>query len=92
MLSPTERTLRARIGAHALHATHDPRQTTAAARAASRSALDRRLLDLIDPDGTLAPAERARRLEHARGAHFGQLALKRAKAQRAKRGKAVRGA
>lgn len=82
MLSPSQRSLRARIGAHALHAKHDPNETTAAARAASGSALDRRVLELIDPDGSLSPDDRARRLEHARSAHFGQLALKRSKARR----------
>ncbi len=33
-LSPAERTLRARLAAHTLHAKHDARETTAKARAA----------------------------------------------------------
>jgi hypothetical protein len=33
-LSPAERSLRARLAAHSMHARHDPRETTTAARAA----------------------------------------------------------
>jgi hypothetical protein len=36
----------------------------------------------VDPDGTLPPAERARRAEHARKAYFAKLALKSAQARR----------
>ncbi|MFC4369972.1 hypothetical protein ACFOZ2_03765 [Citricoccus nitrophenolicus] len=35
-----------------------------------------------DPDGTLMPAERARRAEHLRKAHFQRLALKSAQSRR----------
>ena len=87
MLDRTARTLRGRIGAHRLHATHDPRETTAAARAAARTALDERLLAEIDPEHTLPEAERARRLQHARKAHFAALALKAAQARRRKAGR-----
>lgn len=38
----------------------------------------------VDPDGTLPPDERARRAEHKRKAYFGRLALKSAKARRAR--------
>ena len=38
----------------------------------------------VDPDGTLEPAERARRAESARKAHFARLALKSAQARRKK--------
>jgi hypothetical protein len=41
----------------------------------------------VDPDGILEPAERARRAESARKAHFGRLALASAKARRARSGK-----
>ncbi|WP_370332603.1 hypothetical protein [Mycolicibacterium hippocampi] len=36
----------------------------------------------VDPDGTLPSAERARRAEHARKAHFQRMALKSAQARR----------
>ena len=84
-LSPAERTLRARIGAHTLHATHDSTALTAPARAAARDALDERLLADIDPESSLSSDERARRLGHARSAHFARLALKSAKTRRVRR-------
>lgn len=40
----------------------------------------------VDPDGVLAPAERARRAAHARKAYFARLALKSAQARRRRRG------
>jgi len=67
-----------RIGAHALHATHDPRETTAPARAAF---LDR-FQKQADPDGTLDPAERARRAHHLRAAYFTRLAIRSAQVRR----------
>jgi hypothetical protein len=69
------------MGAHTLHATHDPRETT---RAGREKFLER--FDLqVDPDGTLDPAERARRAEHARKAYFAGLALKSARARAARK-------
>ena len=85
MLSPSERTLRARIGAHSLHAKHDPRVTTAPGRKAAADKLNARLLAEIDPHNELPETERARRLEHARKAHFSRLALGRVKKQRISR-------
>lgn len=82
MLTPTEATLRGRIGSFRLHALYDSRETTAAAREASKTALDRRLLAEVDPDEALDPAERDRRLGYARKAHFARLALASAKARR----------
>jgi len=67
-----------RIGAHALHATHDPKITTIPARRAFLDRFDRE----ADPDGTLDPAERARRASHLKRAYFGRLALKSAQARR----------
>ena len=84
MLTPSERSLRARIGAHSVHAKYDSRELTEAARKASRSSLDQILLAAIDPDHTLPDAERARRLEHARRAHFARLALRSAQARQRK--------
>ncbi len=86
MLSPSELSLRGRIGAHRTHALHDPVETTASARVASATALDGRLLAEIDPEGLLTEEERAKRLQHARKAHFAQLALKSATTRRKKAG------
>lgn len=81
-LTPQQRSLRARLAAHAMHAKNDPRVTTANGRAAF---LDK-FLDEVDPDRTLPEAERNRRAEHARKAHFTRLALLSAKARAAKAG------
>jgi hypothetical protein len=80
-LTGPERSLRGRIGAYALHSQHDPRVTTAPARAAF---LDRFTRE-VDPDGVLPEAERQRRAEYARKAYFAGLALKSAKARRSRR-------
>jgi hypothetical protein len=69
--------LRGRIGAHRLHATHDSREITQAARTAFLS----KFLAEADPDGVLPEAERLRRAEHARKAYFARLALKSARAR-----------
>ena len=81
-LTPAERTLRARLAAHTMHAQHDARDTTAAARAAFLARFEVE----VDPDGVLTPEERRRRAEHARSAYFTRLAFERAKARRAERG------
>lgn len=82
MLTPAERTLKAEIAAHESWArTPDRAARTAPAR---KAALDR-FEKQVDPDGTLLPAERARRAEHARKAHFKRLALKSAQARRKSR-------
>jgi len=78
LLAPAERRLRARIGAFALHAKRDAKETTGAARAAFLSGFERE----VDPDGRLEPAERARRAASARKAHFARLALRSAQARR----------
>jgi hypothetical protein len=69
-LSPSERVLRARLAAYVLHARHDPRETTAAAR----RAFDQRFLDQVDPDRRLPERERHRRADAARHAYFVRLA------------------
>lgn len=79
-MSPEERSERARIAAHRLHATHDSRTITANARAAF---LDRFARE-VDPDGTLSPEERDRRAAHARKAYFRALALRSAQTRRQK--------
>ena len=80
-LTPAERTLRARLAAHAMHARHDARQTTLAARVAFLGRFETE----VDPDSTLPLAERRRRAEHARRAYFTRLALASAKARRVRR-------
>ncbi len=78
-LTHSELTLRARLASHASWAqTSDPSARTAPARQAFLDRFERE----VDPDGTLPPAERARRAEHARKAYFTRLALASAKARR----------
>lgn len=79
-MTPSERVLRARLAAYALHAKYDARETTAAARAAF---LDRFERD-VDPDGVLSAPERQRRAQAARKAYFTRLALRSAQARRAR--------
>jgi hypothetical protein len=79
-LSSGERSQRASIAAHRLHATYDSGELTAPARAA---ALARFELE-VDPDGVLPETERLRRADHAKRAYFRALALKSAKARRAR--------
>jgi hypothetical protein len=86
-VSPSERTLRARLAAHMLHARRDPRHTTANGRAAFLARFERE----VDPDGTLDPAECRRRAEQARRAYFTRLSLAAIQAKRAKRAAPARG-
>jgi hypothetical protein len=86
-VSPAERSLRARLAAHTLHARRDARQTTALARAGFLARFERE----VDPDGVLDPSERRRRAEHARRAYFTRLALAAVVARRAKRAEQVGG-
>ena len=72
LLSPEQRVMRAKLGAYALHATHDPRETTKPGREAFLNSFERQ----VDPDGVLSPEERHRRAASARKAHFYRLALK----------------
>jgi len=76
--TPHERSLVARMGAHALHAKHDSRELTGPAR----KAFDDRFLRQVDPKGVLPEAERNRRAMHARKAYFTGLALKSAQVRR----------
>jgi len=80
-LTPTERALRGRIGAFTLHARHDPRATTAAARLAFNG----RFVDLVDPERTLPKEERRRRVEAARKAYFTRLAYRSVQSRRARK-------
>jgi hypothetical protein len=55
--SPAERSLRARVAAHMMHARYDARVTTANGRAAFLARFERE----VDPDGRLDPEERTPR-------------------------------
>jgi hypothetical protein len=80
MLSRQEATLRGRIGAFALHARHDPRETTRHARERFLA----RFVDEVDPDRSLPEDERLRRATSARKAYFARLALASARVRRAR--------
>ena len=80
-VNQSERILRARLAAHVLHSKVDSRAHTAPAREAFNARFERE----VDPDGVLAPAERARRAAQARKAYFTRLSLKAAQARRAAR-------
>jgi hypothetical protein len=88
-LTSAERSLRARLAAHAMHAAHDGRETTANGRAAFLARFERE----VDPGELLEPVERRRRAEQARRAYFARLSLAAAKARKAKQagGKRPRG-
>ena len=78
-MSKSKQSLAGRIGAHASWAnTTDRTERTAPARKAALERFERQ----VDPDGSLPPAERARRAEHARKSYFLGLSLKSAQARR----------
>jgi hypothetical protein len=70
--------MRARMAAYTLHARHDPRETTKAAR----SAFNQRFLDEVDPERRLPERERLRRADAARRAYFTRLAYLSARKRR----------
>lgn len=78
-LDPAARTLRARIGAFALHAKHPIEATTRAGLDAANARFERE----VDPDGTLPQAERIRRVAAARRAHMAKLAFRSRQAREA---------
>jgi hypothetical protein len=78
-LTHSERTLRSQIAAHESWAHCEDR--TARTAPARRAMLDK-FEKQVDPDGTLLPAERAKRAENARKAHYKRLALKSAQGRR----------
>jgi hypothetical protein len=79
-LTAAERSTRARIGAFALHAQRDPRETTRAATVAQLGRFDR----LVDPEGKLPPEERSRRARAALRSYMSALSLKASQAKRRK--------
>ena len=79
-LTPSERSMRARMAAHISHSRHDPKERTQAAR----DKFDERFLNEVDPERVLTEAERLRRADHARKAYFTKLALRSAQVRRSK--------
>lgn len=77
-LTSAQRSLRARIGGHALHASVDSTAHTAPARAAFLAKFE----DEVDPERILPEPERLRRAAHARKAHMARLAMASARARR----------
>lgn len=77
-LTASERTLRARSAALALHAKGGTNTT------AARSAMERRFEDEVDPDRTLTEAERIRRAALARRRYYTDLAYRSARVRRAR--------
>ena len=84
-MTAEQRRLRAQMAAHvSWAATPDRAARTAAARAAAMGRFERE----VDPEGLLAPAERAARADSARKAHYTKMAYRsvRARAAKAARG------
>jgi hypothetical protein len=76
-------TLRARLGAHAMHAKHDSRETSQPARDAFLRRFEVEVIEAAQAKGEdLDPIELHRRAQHALKAHVTRLALKSAQARR----------
>jgi hypothetical protein len=82
--TPEQRSQRARIGAYAALAAHGGSALTEKARAASPGG-DAYWDSQVDPDGALPPAERSRRAQAAKKAHFSKLALASSRARGARK-------
>ncbi|MFI6594897.1 hypothetical protein ACIBHX_01545 [Nonomuraea sp. NPDC050536] len=84
-MTPAERTLRGRMGAHTSWAnTADPSARTKPGRDAFLARFEKQ----VDPDGTLPVEERKRRATSARKAYMQALAMKSRKTREAKARKA----
>ncbi len=83
MLTPEQRTLRARIAAYASHASEAANADPAGRTLAARTAFLRRFEDQVDPERRLSEDERIRRALMARKAYMARLAFESSK----KRGK-----
>ena len=75
-LSASQRRQRAKIAAHASWAARDGQELGARGQAGLMARFERE----VDPDGVLPPAERERRAESAKRAHFQRMAYARHKA------------
>jgi hypothetical protein len=81
-LTPGERTLRARLAAHARWAREDP---TVNARRAQAGLLDRFRREIVAEQGEVAEPELTRRAEARRREHMTRIAFKRSRNQGAAR-------
>jgi hypothetical protein len=81
-LTPSQRSIRARIAAHTLHSTVDSRAHTRPAR----KAFLERFENEVDPERTLPEPERRRRAESAKTAYFTRLAYRSAIARSSRKG------
>jgi hypothetical protein len=79
-LTPERRALISRIGGYAKSAKHDGHEGTEAARAAGPGRMAY-WEDKVDPTRSLPPAERQRRADAAKKAHFSRLAYLSAKSR-----------
>jgi hypothetical protein len=78
---PANQRLQAQMAAHISWTnTADRAARTAKARAAAMDRFDRQ----VDPEGKMAPAERAKRAESARKAHYARMAYNSVRARRAR--------
>jgi hypothetical protein len=77
----TDRSQIAKLAAHTRWANTADRS---AATQAARDGLARKFENEVDPDGRLAPDERAKRAESARRAYYQRIARKSAQARKAK--------
>jgi len=80
-LTASDRSMLGRIGAYTVHSRYDGHELTRPAREAFWSKFERD----VDPEGVLDAAERVRRADMARKAHFARLAYLSAKARRQRR-------
>jgi hypothetical protein len=82
-LSPAQRTLHARLAAHALHASRDSRELTAPARKAFLDRFKAQVIEAAAKRGeVVSPEEIRRRAEHAKRSYFTKLALESSRARR----------
>lgn len=80
-MTSSERSLRASLAANTRWANADRKVESERARTAQLLRFEKQ----VDPDGVLAPDERAKRADNAAKAHMQRLALKSAKARRQRR-------
>jgi hypothetical protein len=84
VLSIEQRRVLGAVGGYTTRSRHDPLTYTATARSTFLASFETQ----VDPDGALAPAERAARAEAARKAHMRRLSLRSAEARRRRAGAA----
>jgi hypothetical protein len=84
-MTPAERRARASIAANIRWAHEDPTHNAVRGQAGLRARFERD----VDPDGTLSPAERAKRAERLHRAHITRLAEASRKARAARKGGAA---